>query len=146
MSFPLNKKQFAGKGRVYDIPMQDMNSMLESTSGATITDGYIDSLSFTISSDDKLSTGNFKMIYHNLRVAAKDVAKNDTSQTALRIKTFIANKFIINKSNPAKLNAAIASSFVCGSIFCKSAAVCLIFLKTAFIISNNNVIRRILRD
>jgi hypothetical protein len=102
MEFPMNKKYFGGTGNIQNIPMTEMNSMMESTSGATITDGYIDSVSFTFASDNYFSRGKMQMIYHDFRVAAKDISKNDTTKTSLRIKSFIANNFILKKSNPEK--------------------------------------------
>jgi hypothetical protein len=42
------------------------------------------------------------MVYHDLRVAAKNIAENDTAKLGLKVKSFIANNFIIKKSNPEK--------------------------------------------
>lgn len=100
--FPLGKDYYSSNGVIKNVSMERLNSMLESSSGATITNGKIDSMHFNISSDKNLSTGSLLMIYHDLRIAAKDIKENDTSKTILKIKTFIANTFIIKDQNPEK--------------------------------------------
>jgi hypothetical protein len=102
INFPMNKNVFYGDGEVRNIPMKQMNSMLESVSNAVITDGIIDTMKFSVIGNKSESGGSFRMLYHDLRVAAKDIAKNDTSNVGLKVKSFIANNFVIKKNNPEK--------------------------------------------
>jgi hypothetical protein len=102
IQFPLKVNRFNGETFIRNVDMKQLNSMLEGTSNASITNGIIDSLRFEITADPRSASGHLRMIYHDLRIVAKDIEKNDTSAAGLKIKSFIINQFVIKDSNPEK--------------------------------------------
>jgi hypothetical protein len=102
LSFPYKKFRFSGTGKIVNLEMSKLNSMLESASGATITDGFIDSINFILSADSKKSIGEMTMVYKDLRIAAKNIKTKDTTSVMLRAKSFLVNKILIKDSNPNK--------------------------------------------
>ncbi len=102
-SFALNspKEIFTCSGKLYEMDLNAVNPMLESSAHIHVKTGKIDSLVFSFNANDINSKGSMKFMYHNLEVELLD--KTDQGQdTKHQLLSFIAKQFVISEQNPSK--------------------------------------------
>lgn len=106
--FPLNtvKEVFHCSGKLVNMDMKELNMMLENTVFASIESGRLDTMAFSFNANDQRSKGWMKFLYHDLKVQL--INRDDKKQTLKKkILSFLADKFIINDSNPQKGKAPL---------------------------------------
>ncbi len=87
------------KGSMDKFNMDDLNPML--THQASIkAQGNLDSMNFRFIADNNRARGNLLMVYKNLQVTVTDEHGKETNKLNQRIKTFFANKQLINSNPP----------------------------------------------
>jgi hypothetical protein len=99
VKFPQNKNIFYCKGSMKVVDMKALNPLMEAESGISITNGVIDSMHFDLKGSDDTINGAVLMIYHDLRVAAINAANRDTTGFFKSLKSMVANKFVLNRSD-----------------------------------------------
>jgi hypothetical protein len=76
-----------------------LNPVLMPLSNIKIVSGKIDSLHMTAVGREYLSLGKMNMFYSNLRIQLVKDGDPDKRDVGLKVKTFIANNFIIRRKN-----------------------------------------------
>lgn len=101
--FPLKTQQmrFSCEGKLKEMPIQAINSMLEHNAGISIKNGIIDSMLFAFHADETSSNGKMELVYHQLKIEFKN--KNLEKTNALDdVLSFLAHRLIIKEDNPVK--------------------------------------------
>ncbi|MGZ4091197.1 MAG: hypothetical protein ACXVNO_10790, partial [Bacteroidia bacterium] len=101
--FPLNtnKVVFDCSGRLVNMPLAEINNMIENSADISVKSGQLDTMSFSFHANDKESRGTMKFLYHDLNV---DLLNKDDKKQNLKKKilSFVTNKFVIIDANPSK--------------------------------------------
>lgn len=102
-TFPLNTTQsiFNGSGRMNSMPFSALNELMQNTAHIHAKAGTLDSMVFTIQSNNNRSNGEMGFFYHDLKI---EVEKKDSEKSGLKekMKSFVLNKFMIDSDNPSK--------------------------------------------
>lgn len=102
MELPLLSKDFSlnYSGTLTSMEAMQLNSQLMIADLVKITSGKVDSIKFDVNVDNGLSSTKVKAIYQNLKIKnLKEESLNGKVEKST-IKTFLANTFVIRKSNP----------------------------------------------
>lgn len=99
-TFPLNtsKMVFTCKAYLTDFPMIELNKMIEPITGIKITDGTIDTLSFSFDANDYESNGKIKFVYHNLKIN-KESDNKGIKKLIDKVTVFVVNNLVIPSGN-----------------------------------------------
>lgn len=101
ISFPLDHDGvFSCSGKLGEMKLEDLNSVLEKNAFIFATEGKIDSMHFSFQADKLSSKGTMKLAYHDLKVAVKNKKTDDTTAVKERVVSFIANNIVLKKNNP----------------------------------------------
>jgi len=101
-SFPLNTDEmvFDCSGKLTDMPMQAFNPMLETNANVSMKNGMIDSMIFSFHANEVASTGQMKLVYHNLKIELLN-KKNKKAGAIEDILTYLAHRLVIKEENPS---------------------------------------------
>jgi len=101
-SFPLNtdKTVFDCSGELADMPLQEINSILEPGENISIKDGFIESMKFSFHANEHASDGEMEMRYHHLKIELLN-KKDGEAGLVEDVLSFLANQFIIKEENPS---------------------------------------------
>lgn len=87
-------------GNLYQLDLTSMNTALENLVQIRLDTGTIQQLNFQFEADDDRSDGNLLLIYSDLDLRYID-AEQLTERGWDRVRSFIANTFVIRSNNPA---------------------------------------------
>lgn len=106
--FPLigDTESFYCSGALGKIQLEEMNTIMKNNAFLYFTDGMVDTLNFHFKAGKYYSRGKMLFKYHDLRIALKEKNENDTTGIKEKVKSFIANTFVLNKDNPANKQVA----------------------------------------
>ena len=93
---------FKSDGRVAKMSAIDINQVTNALAMAKAEGGLLDSFSFTMSGNRQGIKGSVKMLYHDLKVIMLDDKNKDKVLKKKRIKSMIANSFVIKNGNPTR--------------------------------------------
>jgi hypothetical protein len=78
-----------------------LNMILPYNTGYKVVDGVVDAFDFSFWGSSKNARGSMRLKYHDLKIAAVDESYSPKGG-GLKLKSFIANKFILRKEVPSK--------------------------------------------
>lgn len=87
-------------GNLYQLDLSTMNTTLENLVQIRLDSGEIEHLNFQFEADDDHAHGNLLLIYNDLDLRFID-AQYQTESGLDRVRSFIANTFLIRSNNPA---------------------------------------------
>lgn len=101
-TFPMNTSQmvFDCSGFLTDLPMNELNPMIEPNVGISINEGIIDTLDFSFHAEENSSTGTMKFIYRDLKLQVPESDKHKTKGIG-GFTLFLANTFVLKENNPS---------------------------------------------
>ena len=101
--FPLNTTQtiFDCSGKMINIPMTALNPMVETNANISLKEGVIDSMLFSFHANERMATGEMKLIYHGLKIELinKRTKKSGRLEDVI---SFVAHRLVIKEDNPGK--------------------------------------------
>lgn len=101
--FDLNKTSsgaFSISGDMGAMDAKKLDPVTEPLGLFKIDDGSIKSLSFDFNGNDKSCSGQFKFLYNDLHIEILKKGNDDGEQSKKGFLSFIANTFVLRKSNP----------------------------------------------
>lgn len=100
------------KGELNGMPMDAFNNILEPSAFLKVESGMLDKLAFEMEIGQKINTGTVTMFYDDFKISVlrKDAEEDDRKQSS-GLKSFIANAFLIKKSNKPDGNFRIGESY-----------------------------------
>lgn len=109
-----NSNSFICKGLLHNLSMKKLNPILEENLHVEIKEGNIRSMKFNFNAGNIQSNGSMQFIYDNLKIAVQNNESRKTSGIKEKIKSFMANKLLLNKSSESKKrhNDIVALHFV----------------------------------
>ena len=109
-----NSKSFICKGLLHNLSMKKLNPILEENLHVEIKEGNIRSMKFNFNAGNIQSNGSMQFIYDDLKIAVQNNESRKTSGIKEKIKSFMANKLLLNKSSESKKrhNDIVALHFV----------------------------------
>lgn len=101
-SFPLNtdKMVFDCSGELVDMPLQEINSILEPGENISIKDGVVESMKFSFHANEHASNGEMEMRYHHLKIELLN-KKDGEAGLVQDVLSFLAHQFVIKEENPS---------------------------------------------
>lgn len=101
MTFPADSlnDHFAVRAKLGTMPATTFSSITEPLAGIRITSGEVNGANITIEGNSYESYSNVELLYSDLKVAMVNRKKQNRQKELL---TFIANDFLIKRSNPEK--------------------------------------------
>lgn len=101
--FPLNDPAQAHhiSGEMYELPLDVMNGMLETTAFASVESGHAYAIKFDMNLNSKVSSGDVHFAYRDLKI--KLLNKDDPDDPKFRevVGTLVANLFVVKTDNPS---------------------------------------------
>lgn len=102
-SFPLNTSEtvFDCSGKLVDMPLNAINTILEPGANISIKAGHIDSLIFSFHANEQKSKGKMYFYYHGLKIEFLNKKSHESGkfQDAL---AFLAHSILLKEDNPAR--------------------------------------------
>jgi len=102
MDFPLNHPQQRHRiqGEMLQFSIPDINTMLEPTAFTSVESGFVDTLRFIMTMDERQSSGDMQFIYRDFKVQLlnKDASQEEGLKEDLA--SLLANWLVIKKDNP----------------------------------------------
>lgn len=101
-SFPLNtdKTVFDCSGELVDMPLPEINTILEPSANISIKDGIVESMKFSFHANEFVSNGKMEMRYKNLKIELLN-KKDGESGLVEDVLAFLAHQFVIKEENPS---------------------------------------------
>lgn len=99
-------------GELNGMPMDGFNNILEPSAFLKVESGMLDKLAFDLQIGQKVNTGTVTMFYDDFKISVlrKDAEEDDRKQSS-GLKSFIANAFLIKKSNKPDGNFRVGESY-----------------------------------
>jgi len=99
-------------GELNGMPMDAFNNILEPSAFLKVESGMLDKLAFEMEIGQKINTGTVTMFYDDFKISVlrKDAEEDDRKQSS-GLKSFIANAFLIKKSNKPDGNFRVGESY-----------------------------------
>ncbi|KAF0201342.1 MAG: hypothetical protein FD170_2801 [Bacteroidetes bacterium] len=101
-SFPLNtdKMVFDCSGELVDMPLPEINLILEPGENISIKDGFVESMKFSFHANENASQGEMEMRYHHLKIELLN-KKDGEAGLVQDVLSFLAHQFVIKEENPS---------------------------------------------
>lgn len=101
--FPLNDpdQMHHVSGEMYELPLDVMNGMLESTAFASVESGHAYAVKFDFSANDKVSQGDMHFAYRDLKIKLLNKEDPDDPKLKEKLGSLVANLFVIKTDNPS---------------------------------------------
>jgi|GEM_PF-1646067 len=87
-------------GRVGNMDLTELNRFLEHTAFVQIRGGISKSASFNFDSNEDYSMGEMRFYYDDLKISVLNEDTYETKGLGVSMKSFFANTFVVNSSNP----------------------------------------------
>ena len=102
-SFPLKatKESFLCSGNLSSMPITSFNTIIEQAKDISVKSGILDYASFSMMANENSSKGTMQFKYHDLKIDFLNKRDKKRGLVVL-FKSFIANSFIVEGSNPGK--------------------------------------------
>ena len=98
LDFPMGTTEcvFHCKGSIVKMPFETFNPVVEKSSSIRIKKGYINSMSWDFDAEPDAAEGEMLLLYNGLKVEVLD----ENAEKTKKLKTFVANAFVVIDDNP----------------------------------------------
>lgn len=109
--FPMiaGDSSFKCTGTLNRFQLPTLNMILPYNTGFKVVDGVVDAFDFSFWGNSKDARGSMRLKYHDLKIAAVDDSYSQKG-SGLKLKSFIANKFILRQEVPSKRKPNFSTS------------------------------------
>ncbi|WPP49553.1 hypothetical protein [Catalinimonas niigatensis] len=107
--FPLNdpSQKHHISGEMYELPLEVMNGMLETTAFTSVRSGHAYAIKFDMDLNDRVSSGDVHFAYRDLKIELLN--KEDPNDPKLRemVGSWVANLFVVKTDNPSSKSQSL---------------------------------------
>lgn len=107
--FPLNDPSQTHhiSGEMYELPLEVMNGMLETTAFTSVKSGHAYAIKFDMDLNERVSSGDVHFAYRDLKIELLN--KDDPNDPKLRemLGSWVANLFVVKTDNPSSKSQSL---------------------------------------